>query len=86
MEPKRWKAIVAYRCDDARQIYRFEELRELHDLIEDGPNFQGIESIVITYQHRIDAAAEAETVSETPGRSDLETILRNVPRQYVEVA
>ena len=50
---KRWKAVVTYRLagNAVRPvILYFDELEELHDLIERGPTFEAIEKIVITYQ------------------------------------
>lgn len=46
----RWVARVTYRHDDRDEVrlLSFEELHELHDIIEAGPNFYAISSIVIT--------------------------------------
>ncbi|NBC37325.1 hypothetical protein GTZ99_12270 [Novosphingobium sp. FSY-8] len=46
---KRWTAHITYRHDARNEVRMasFEELFELHDIIEAGPNFYAIESIVI---------------------------------------
>ena len=47
----RWLAVVTYR-GEAGPIevdYQFEELEELHTLIERGPHFDTIVSIVVTF-------------------------------------
>jgi len=45
----RWKATITYRSRDGRksQVETFEELEELHHIIESGPNFYCIETIVV---------------------------------------
>lgn len=46
----RWKAIIIYQHVDgdiARPV-AFNEIRELHNLIEDGPNFYAIKRIEIS--------------------------------------
>jgi hypothetical protein len=49
---KRWQAMIAY---DNQSIEReFDELSELHDIVENGPNFYSIVSIVITINPIID--------------------------------
>jgi hypothetical protein len=49
---KRWHAMIAY---DGQIIEReIEELSELHDIVEGGPNFYSIESITITIHPSID--------------------------------
>jgi hypothetical protein len=49
---KRWQAMIAY---DNQSIEReFDELSELHDIVENGPNFYSIMSIVITINPALD--------------------------------
>lgn len=45
----RWIATVNYRIEDGilQEEYRFEELHDLHDIIERGPNWNCIVDIVI---------------------------------------
>lgn len=45
----RWVARVTYRRDteDEVRVVSFEELFELHDIIEQGPDFYSIKDIVI---------------------------------------
>lgn len=47
----RWHAVVTYRGDagPVEVPHDFEELRQLHDLVERGRDWQTIEQIVITY-------------------------------------
>ena len=51
----RWVARITYRRDTGNEarVVSFEELHELHDIIERGPNFYAIESIVITTNGRV---------------------------------
>jgi hypothetical protein len=48
-EPKRWRAIVYYRTDNglAAVTHEFEELHELHLLVECGPNWDCIDRIEV---------------------------------------
>ena len=50
----RWVARITYRRDTGNEVrvVSFEELFELHDIIERGPDFYAIESIVITSSGR----------------------------------
>lgn len=45
----RWQAIVTYRskAGPQSQTIAFEELEELHDIIEGGPSFHCIDTIVV---------------------------------------
>ncbi len=45
----RWSAKITYRHDDGPQsrLFNFEELEELQEIVERGPNFYAIESIVV---------------------------------------
>ena len=49
---KRWHATIEYRTDDGPLDvdHVFEELMELHHLVENGPHFGAIIKITITYQ------------------------------------
>lgn len=51
----RWVAKITYRHDasDDVRVVSFEELHELHDIIERGPNFYTIHNIVITTNGRV---------------------------------
>ena len=48
MRCKRWMAEITYRNGDPPYIVDFEEITDLHDLIEMGPNWNVIEQIVVT--------------------------------------
>lgn len=51
----RWIAKITYRHDDGDEmrIVSFEELHELHDIIEAGPNFYAIKDIIVTPSGRV---------------------------------
>tara|TARA_R110000868_G_scaffold236522_2_gene490561 strand:- start:2428 stop:2631 length:204 start_codon:yes stop_codon:yes gene_type:complete len=49
-ELKRWFAVVVYRGGNIK-LLNFDELADLHDLIEEGPNFYLIRSITIHTAH-----------------------------------
>lgn len=51
----RWVATITYRHDtrDETRMVSFEELYELHDIIEAGPNFYAISDIVIKPGSRV---------------------------------
>jgi hypothetical protein len=51
----RWIAAITYRHDDRDEtrIVSFEELYELHDIIEAGPNFYAIADIVVKPSGRV---------------------------------
>lgn len=51
----RWIASITYRHDDRDEtrIVSFEELHELHDIIEAGPNFYAITEIVVKPSGRV---------------------------------
>lgn len=53
---RRWVAKITYRRDTGNEarVVSFEEIYELHDIIERGPDFYAIESIVITTNGRAD--------------------------------
>ena len=50
----RWVAKITYRRDTGNEVrvVSFEELLDLHDIIERGPDFYAIESIVVTSSGR----------------------------------
>jgi hypothetical protein len=58
----RWVAKITYRRDTGNEtrIVSFEELYELHDIIERGPDFYAIEGIEV----RIGARALATTIEQ----------------------
>jgi hypothetical protein len=45
---KRRMAEISYRDDTATAVIAFEELYELHDIVERGPNWNTIERVVVT--------------------------------------
>ena len=47
-EYQRWMAEITYTDGTPLQVVAFEELFELHDIIECGPNWNIIERIVVT--------------------------------------
>ena len=49
----RWHAVVTYRSKVGltQTVHEFEELAELHDIVEHGPNWDCITNIVITIPH-----------------------------------
>lgn len=51
---KRWTAVVTYRTNNGPVDveHEIEELEDLHDLIERGPDWNTIVSIVITYNRQ----------------------------------
>ena len=44
----RWMAEISYRDGTPTAVIAFEELFELHDIVEHGPNWNTIERIVVT--------------------------------------
>jgi hypothetical protein len=44
----RWMAEISYRDERKPAVVAFEELDELHDIIELGPNWNDIDQIVVT--------------------------------------
>lgn len=63
----RWKAVVTYKTISGlmTDTFVFEEIFELHNLIEEGPNFYCIESIVITHHAgRVELMALEEAATE----------------------
>lgn len=45
---KRWRVEVSYKSDRKTLVKRIEEIAELHDLIEHGPDWREIDQIVVT--------------------------------------
>jgi hypothetical protein len=45
---KRWMAEIYYRTDREMAVYNFEELEELHDIVEFGPDWNEIDHIIVT--------------------------------------
>jgi len=58
----RWTAAITYRRDSRNEtrLASFEELKELHDIIECGPDFGAIDTIVIRYNHASTTIERAE--------------------------
>ena len=53
LEKLRWKAVAIYRQRNQPDLVRswmFDEIADLHDAIERGPNFGALKSVTITYQ------------------------------------
>lgn len=53
LERLRWKAVAIYRQRNQPDLVRswmFDEIADLHDAIERGPNFGALKSVTITYQ------------------------------------
>jgi len=69
MEPeddKRWKAVLTYRSQMTGLVpveHKIEELEELQDIVERGPDWNALDSIVITLLHRHDD--RGTTIEET---------------------
>ncbi|WP_395393142.1 hypothetical protein WBP07_18185 [Novosphingobium sp. BL-8A] len=53
----RWVAHITYRRDAGNEVrmVSFEEIADLHEIVEAGPNFYAIESIVIRPGGRCEA-------------------------------
>ena len=49
-EPLRWRAVITFNTNDGviSDVQTFEEIEDLHQIIEDRPNFYAIRDIVIT--------------------------------------
>lgn len=49
-DPPRWIANITFRTEDGSvtDTQFFEEMEELHNIIEEGPNFYVIESVTLT--------------------------------------
>lgn len=52
-EKPRWRFEAHYRTDDGGEIITgdFQELVDLHQIIESGPNWSGLDKIEITMNH-----------------------------------
>lgn len=48
----RWKAVITYLTDNgpAPKIHYFEEIDDLHNIVESGPDWNAIVDIRVTYQ------------------------------------
>jgi hypothetical protein len=68
-EDFRWLAVVTYRSESGpiELDYHVEELYELHSLVERGPSWDTIETIVVTYNQRR-ASYPGETVEKSAER------------------
>lgn len=52
----RWIAMITYRHDDRDEtrVVSFEEMSDLHDIVEAGPNFYAIKEIHVKPSGRVD--------------------------------
>jgi hypothetical protein len=56
--PKRWSATFVY--DDRTIVRDFDELSELHDFVEGGPNLYSIAAITITINPKLNRQSYLE--------------------------
>ena len=47
MQP-RWKAECYYQNEKVPEVFRFEEIEDLHDIIEQGPDWNTLDRVVVT--------------------------------------
>ncbi|RXH25842.1 hypothetical protein XH99_22300 [Bradyrhizobium nanningense] len=52
----RWAAQIEYNNGEPLKVVAFEELVELHDIVELGPDWHTIDQIVITLKRRVTPA------------------------------
>ena len=45
---ERWRAEITYRSERPTKLISFEEIQELHDIVEQGPDWNEINHIVVT--------------------------------------
>jgi hypothetical protein len=50
---KRWHAEIVYNDDTPTDAVEFEELDELQDLVERGPDWNTIDKIIVTLNRRL---------------------------------
>jgi hypothetical protein len=62
MEHARWLAMIHYMTDagSLRVDHAIEEIEDLHDIVEAGPNFYTIEKIEIVLAHNIEPGLTVE--------------------------
>ena len=53
----RWKAEINYNNGEPPEVVAFEELAELHDIVELGPDWNTIDQIVVTLNRRVRPAS-----------------------------
>jgi hypothetical protein len=53
----RWMAEIHYNNGDPLKAVAFEELAELHDIVELGPDWNTIDQIVVTLNRRVRPAS-----------------------------
>lgn len=63
---KRWMAEITYRDEREPLIEQFEELYELHHVVEVGPDWNDIEQIVITLNRSSAMPRQEDTASGEP--------------------
>lgn len=59
---KLWHATIYYRTDDSfiDVEHDFEEIEDLHDIVERGPDWNTIDKIVVTLADKTDASLTLE--------------------------
>ena len=57
---QRWMAEISYRDGRPTDVYQFEELYELQDIVELGPNWNEIEQITVTLNRPSSQPAQEE--------------------------
>jgi hypothetical protein len=62
----RWMAEITYRNGGAPEIVQFEEIADLHDIVEMGPDWNEIEQIVVTLNL---SSATLQTGAINPSRN-----------------
>ena len=63
---KRWMAEITYRDNGRPLIEQFEELYELHHIVEVGPNWNEIEQIVVTLNRSSAMPRQEDTAGGKP--------------------
>lgn len=69
-DEKRWKAVLTYRSQATGLVpveHEIEELEELHEIVERGPDWNALDSIVITLlRHHDDRGTTIEETEDMP--------------------
>lgn len=52
LKAKRWTAQISYRSGHPINVAQIEEIEELQDIVERGPDWNDLVKIVITYNRR----------------------------------
>jgi hypothetical protein len=70
MSKPRWKAEVVYTHGPLKlATYVFDEIGELHDIVEHGPNFYAIDSITVSLQCTADERRRMLETNDTELRA-----------------